>query len=94
MDVNMPVCNGLEATRLIKQALPHTQVLILSVSEDEDNLYEAIKNGASGYLPKSLNAREFVRLLASLSRGETPLSSGMALRLMRRFDRRWSVRRS
>ena len=88
MDVNMPNCDGLEATRLIKQALPQTQVLILTVSEDEDNLYEAMKNGASGYLPKSLDLNEFVRLLASLSRGETPLTSGMALRLMRKFDRR------
>ena len=88
MDVNMPNCDGLEATRLIKQALPQTQVLILTVSEDEDNLYEAMKNGASGYLPKSLDVNEFVRLLASLSRGETPLTSGMALRLMRKFDSR------
>ena len=91
MDVNMPGCDGLEATRLIKLALPATQVLILTVSEDEDSLYEAMKNGASGYLPKSLDAKEFVRLLASLSRGETPLTAGMALRLMRKFDRRGRV---
>ncbi|MCX6081265.1 MAG: response regulator [Chloroflexi bacterium] len=91
MDVNMPGCGGLEATRLIKLALPKTQVLILTVSEDEDSLYEAMKNGASGYLPKSLDANEFVRLLASLSRGETPLTAGMALRLMRKFDRRGRV---
>ena len=88
MDINMPGCNGLEATRLIKLSLPKTQVLILTVSEDEDSLYEAIKNGASGYLPKSLDVREFVRLLASLSRGETPLSAGMAQRLIRKYDRR------
>ncbi len=88
MDVNMPGCDGLEATRNLKAALPDTQVVILTVSEDEDNLYEAIQNGASGYLLKSLEANEFVRLLAGLSRGESPLTSGIAIRLMQKFDRR------
>jgi signal transduction histidine kinase/DNA-binding NarL/FixJ family response regulator len=88
MDINMPGCDGLEATRTIKIALPETQVLVLTVSEEEDTLYEAIRNGASGYLLKSLDANEFVRLLAGLSRGETPLMPGIAMRVMRKFDRR------
>jgi signal transduction histidine kinase/DNA-binding NarL/FixJ family response regulator len=88
MDVNMPGCDGLEATRNIKMTLPETQVLVLTVSEEEDTLYEAIRNGASGYLLKSLDANEFVRLLAGLSRGETPLMPGIAMRVMRKFDRR------
>ncbi len=88
MDVNMPGCGGLEATRNLKAALPETQVVILTVSEDEDNLYEAIQSGASGYLLKSLHANDFVRMLAGLSRGESPLTSGIAIRLMQKFDRR------
>jgi PAS domain S-box-containing protein len=87
MDVNMPGCDGLEATRAIKAALPETQVLILTVSEEEDCLYEAIKSGAAGYLLKSLEANEFVHLLAGLSRGETPLPPGIALRLLHELGR-------
>jgi DNA-binding NarL/FixJ family response regulator len=59
MDINMPHCNGLEATRLIKTEMPNTKIIILTVSEDEENLFEAIKSGAEGYLLKDIKSDEF-----------------------------------
>ena len=85
MDVNMPNMNGLEASRAIKAELPEIKVLILTTVDDEDSLYEAIQSGAEGYLLKNLNSDDFVRQLIALSRGETPLTSGLALRLMQKF---------
>ena len=85
MDVNMPNLDGLEATRAIKAELPETKILILTVSENEDILFEAVRSGASGYLLKSLDVNELVRQLVQLGRGETPLTSGLALRLMQKL---------
>lgn len=86
MDVNMPGRNGLEATRNIKAMLPEATVIILTVSENESTLIEAIKNGASGYLLKSMDVNEFIRLLAGFSRGEMLLSPGMALCMLDNFS--------
>lgn len=54
MDINMPRCDGLLATRLIKRELPRTTVVILTVSDDAGDLFEAVKSGAQGYLLKNL----------------------------------------
>ena len=54
MDVHMPNRDGLEATKIIKQELPHVQIVMLTVSDDDDDLFDAIKNGAKGYLLKNL----------------------------------------
>ena len=53
MDVNMPNRDGLETTKIIKREMPHIQIVMLTVSDDDDNLFEAIKNGAKGYLLKN-----------------------------------------
>ncbi len=87
MDVSMPNMNGLEATRAIKAELPETKVLILTTIDDEDSLYEAIQSGAEGYLLKNLSASDFVPQLIGLSRGEMPLTSSLALRLMQKFGK-------
>jgi two-component system NarL family response regulator len=87
MDIVMPECNGLEATRLIKAILPESKIVILTSSEDDETLFEAIKNGASGYLLKSLHAKELFSLLASLEQGEVILSPGLAVRIFREFSR-------
>ncbi len=87
MDLNMPVCNGLEATRAIKTEMPEIRVVVLTVSEDEESLFEAIKAGASGYLLKSLDADQFCSLLTGLLRDQAPLSPGMAERLLTEFAR-------
>ncbi|MCX6032776.1 MAG: response regulator, partial [Chloroflexi bacterium] len=82
MDLEMPRCNGLEAVRAIKAQLPEIKIVMLTVSESEGDLFEAIKSGASGYLLKSLDAGEFVKLLAGVMRGEAPLPPALAARLV------------
>jgi DNA-binding NarL/FixJ family response regulator/two-component sensor histidine kinase len=82
MDLEMPRCNGLEAVRAIKAQLPEIKIVMLTMSEDAGNLFEAIKSGAAGYLLKSLDAGEFVKLLAGVMRGEAPLPPALAARLV------------
>lgn len=88
MDIEMPRCDGLMATRLIKAEMPEVKIIMLTVSADDEHLFEAIKSGASGYLLKSLNAREFLALVAKMDQGEPPLAPGMAARLLNEFAHR------
>jgi DNA-binding NarL/FixJ family response regulator len=85
MDVKMPRCDGVAATRLIKAEFPDVKIVILTVFEEDSVLFEAIKSGASGYLHKSLDAKEFMDLLAGLERGEAPLSPGLSARILEEF---------
>jgi DNA-binding NarL/FixJ family response regulator len=85
MDVQMPRCDGLAATRLIKVEMPEVKIVMLTVCEEDEDLFEAIKSGASGYLLKSLDAREFFELLSGLAQGEAPLSPGLAARILEEF---------
>lgn len=87
MDVNMPEMTGLEATRVLRRELPEVKIVILTVSEDDENLLEAIKVGAHGYLLKDLKPAVLREMLAAVSRGETPLSPLMAKKILREFSR-------
>lgn len=82
MDIAMPKINGIEATRIIKAELPDIQIVMLTVSETDENLFGAIKSGASGYLLKTDSPEMFFELLAGLLRGEAPLSGKMAGRIL------------
>jgi DNA-binding NarL/FixJ family response regulator len=88
MDVNMPVCDGLEATKGIKEELPDTKIVMLTVAADEETLFEALKYGASGYLLKSLEGSQFFSLLANVLEGETTLSPEMATMVLAEFAHR------
>ena len=85
MDIRMPGMNGLAATRLIKAARPEARIVILTVSEDEADLFEAIKSGAAGYLSKSLEAEQFFNLLEAVLRGEAGLTPDLAAKILREF---------
>jgi DNA-binding NarL/FixJ family response regulator len=85
MDVKMPRCDGVAATRLIKAQFPDVKIVILTVYEEDSILFEAIKSGASGYLHKSLDAKEFMNLLSTLEQGEAPLSPGLSTRILEEF---------
>jgi DNA-binding NarL/FixJ family response regulator len=61
MDINMPICDGLEATRLIRADLPETRIIILTVHDEDEKLFEAIKAGANGYMLKDTNSAEFLQ---------------------------------
>jgi len=87
MDVRMPRVSGLEATRQILSTLPQTNILMLSMSEEDDAVFEAVKNGAQGYLLKTADPGELFEALRGLLRGEAPLSSGLAVKLLREFAR-------
>ena len=87
MDIEMPKCDGLEATRRIKREMPHVKVVILTVSDDDQNLFEAIKSGAQGYLLKDLEPYQLYDLLESISRGEAPLSGVVAAKILKEFTR-------
>ena len=87
MDVLMPGCNGLAATRLIKAKFPDIRIVMLTASEADEDLFEAVKSGASGYLLKNLNAGELFGMLEALKQGEAPLSPGLAARVLKEFNR-------
>jgi DNA-binding NarL/FixJ family response regulator len=74
LDLHMPVMNGLEALRQIKEKQPATFVVMLTVSDDESHLVDAMKAGANGYLYKHLNSQEFLRALEGLQHGEAAIS--------------------
>lgn len=85
MDINMPRCDGLEAARRIKCEMPHVKIVMLTVSEEDAQLFEAIKSGAQGYLLKNLEPYQLYDLLESISRGEAPLSGIIAAKILREF---------
>ena len=87
MDIRMPVCDGLAATRLIKAQRPEIKVLIITTSAEDKDLFEAIKSGACGYLLKSTSGRAFIEALHGLEQGIPPFSPGLAERLLREFAR-------
>ncbi|MFN2234839.1 MAG: response regulator [Anaerolineales bacterium] len=87
MDIEMPNCDGLEATRQIKREMPHTNIIILTVSDDDHNLFDAIKIGAQGYLLKDLDPHQLYDMLESISRGEAPLSGVIAAKILKEFSK-------
>ena len=87
MDITMPECNGLEATRLIKAELPDTRIAIVTVSDHDEDLFEAIKSGAEGYLLKDMSEAELERTLNALAAGEPALSPGLAAKILDEFAR-------
>lgn len=93
MDIGMPVCNGLEATKLIKTELPETTIVMVTVSDEDADLFEAIKAGATGYLLKNMSEEEFSRTLDAIAEGEPALSPGLAARILDELARRSGERR-
>jgi DNA-binding NarL/FixJ family response regulator len=87
MDLGMPGIDGLAATRLISAEVPQVKVVILTASDDDAKLFEAIKSGAQGYLLKNLESREFFSLLEGVSRGEPALTPALARKLLQEFAR-------
>lgn len=90
MDVGMPVCDGLEATQRIKQELPDVTIVMLTVRDDSEKLFEAIRNGAQGYLLKSIRCQSMLSLLRGAVQGEaaiTPALGGRMLEEFRRIDK-------
>jgi DNA-binding NarL/FixJ family response regulator len=87
MDIQMPRLNGIEATRRIKRAVPHVQVVIWTVFGDDQHVFEAIKAGAVGYLLKDSPTEEIVEGIHAAARGESLLHPAVAARVIQEFQR-------
>ncbi len=87
MDVRMAGVNGLDATRQIKAEMPDMRVVMLTMSEDEQDLFEAIKSGAQGYLLKHVLPADLYRFIEGVFAGEAPISGSMAAKMLGEFAR-------
>lgn len=85
MDLAMPELDGIAATRLLKAEAPEVKVVVLTASEDDAPLFEAIKSGAQGYMQKNLESASFFALLDGVTRGEPALTPGLARRVLAEF---------
>ncbi|MER7840287.1 response regulator transcription factor [Streptomyces sp. NPDC096040] len=86
MDLRMPRCDGVEATRRIRSEYPGTQVVVLTTFADDDSLFPALKAGARGYLTKDAGGDEIVRAVESVLSGEAGLSPSIQRRLLERLS--------
>ncbi|MCG7523811.1 response regulator transcription factor [Streptomyces sp. OfavH-34-F] len=82
MDLRMPRCDGVEATRRIRERFPGTQVVVLTTFEDDDSLFPALRAGARGYLTKDAGGDEIVRAVEAVLSGEVGLSPTVQRRLL------------
>jgi two-component system NarL family response regulator len=87
MDVRMPRCDGLSATRLIKAAQPEMKIVMLTTSTESQDLFEAVKSGASGYLLKTMGRDAFLSALRDAEQGIPPFAPGLAALLLSEFAR-------
>ena len=87
LDLSMPVLNGLDATRLIQAADPEQVIVVLTASESESDLFEAVRSGARGYLLKSHDPEQFVPALESAARGEAVLTPSLASKILQELAR-------
>lgn len=87
MDIRMPVCDGLTATRVIKADMPESKIVILTTSTEDEDLFEAVKSGACGYLLKSMDADGLIEALRDAEQDIPPFAPGLASRLLAEFAR-------
>ncbi|MCD6639907.1 MAG: response regulator transcription factor [Nocardioides sp.] len=85
LDVRMPRRTGVEACRAIKEAVPAAKIIMLTVSDEEADLYESVKNGASGYLLKDSSIEEVAQAIRVVNEGQSLISPSMAVKLLDEF---------
>jgi DNA-binding NarL/FixJ family response regulator len=85
LDVRMPRRTGVEACRAIKEAVPSAKIIMLTVSDEEGDLYETVKNGASGYLLKDSSIEEVAQAIRVVNEGQSLISPSMAVKLIDEF---------
>ncbi len=85
MDIELPGMNGIQGTRIIKDKSPSTEVIMVTVYEDNEQVYDALKAGASGYITKSSNHLELLSALEEISKGGAPMSSKIARMVIDNF---------
>ncbi len=85
MDVRMPDMSGIDATGRIRETVPHTKILMLTISDEEEDLYDAIKVGANGYLLKEISIEEVADSIRQVHAGQSLISPSMASKLLTEF---------
>lgn len=86
MDIDLPKTNGIEGSKIIKQLFPKTDIIIVTVFEDSNMVFEALKSGACGYLTKSLGLLELSKALDNLEKGGAPMSNKIAKMVVESFQ--------
>ncbi len=87
MDINLPGMNGVECVRKLKIILPATQVMMLTVYEDTDNIFNALAAGASGYMLKRTPAKELLEAIHEVRRGGSPMTTHIARKVVLSFQK-------
>ena len=87
MDINLPGLNGVECVRKLKPLLPHTQVMMLTVYEDTENIFNALAAGASGYMLKRTPTKELVEAIREMQRGGSPMTTHIARLVVQSFQK-------
>src|SRR5437763_15984800 len=87
MDINLPGMNGVECVRRLKQLAPQTQVLMLTVYEDTENIFNALAAGASGYLLKRTTSAELLTAIRDVHKGGSPMTTHIARKVVQSFQR-------
>ncbi len=85
MDIDMPGINGIEATAIVKEVSPSTQVVMLTVSEEKDRIFQALRNGATGYLLKKASPDELIESVHAVFQGGSPMSPAIARKVLQFF---------
>ena len=86
MDINLPGMNGVECVRKLKQLVPQTQVLMLTVYEDTENIFNALAAGAGGYLLKRTTSKELLEAIQEMHRGGSPMTMHIARKVVQSFQ--------
>jgi len=87
MDINLPGINGVECVRQLKQLLPQTQAIMLTVYEDTDNIFNALAAGAAGYLLKRTKSAELLEAIREVHRGGSPMTTHIARKVTQSFQK-------
>lgn len=87
MDINLPGINGVECVRQLKPLLPQTQIMMLTVYEDTENIFDALAAGASGYMLKRTSTAELLEAIREVLRGGSPMTTHIARKVVQSFHR-------
>jgi len=86
MDIHMPVMNGIEAVRILKKKLPHTQFLMCTVYDEDEYIFDSLRSGATGYILKKTPPAKLLEAIKDIYEGGSPMSSTIARRVMTSFN--------
>jgi len=85
MDINLPGMSGIDCVELLRQSLPDSQIIMLTIEEDTEQVFESLKAGAMGYLVKHASAEEILEAIVEVNRGGAPMSSTIARKVVTAF---------